>query len=390
MQAAMLSAWWLLVALALALSCVRGASVPVNGLPANLLSPPVPLDPGAPVISSTIDLFTVPKRPRAVLGYMSDKDWALSEFVCMHHASWRYLSRASKTKIDLFAFSHPGWATSALSRLCTPVDLDKPFVPETHSHCYVIYYPVPPPEIWHGYPFINNVHFFADERVRAMITTNYGYVMKTDFDTFLAPMFPVVVPERLIFGKMLYQIENETAARLVRIAGDLGLRHDGRHNIGPTWLGDADTIFELGNRTIPVLYHILTKEFEQVPGGGVAQKFLEGEGWPTWCAGIAAMYATEIVANAQVEAFNVSDRMDVHGDSGWAVDEVIHIHCQHGDGHFNKFEFLKHHYDSIEDLSAVTLSSVRGYATKLAVSSWRMMTGQPQKLPKKQKVEKEL
>eukprot|EP00955_Chlamydomonas_euryale_P086491 364218-Chlamydomonas_euryale.AAC.11 len=36
------------------------------------------------------------------------------------------------------------------------------------------------------------------------------------------------------------------------------------------------------------------QEFEQKPEGGVAQKWFEGEGFPFWSAGIAAMYATEV------------------------------------------------------------------------------------------------
>jgi hypothetical protein len=231
----MLRAWRLLAALALTLAYAKGrgpvggsGTVRINELPLNLLLPPVPLDPDAPIISSTIDLFTVPPKPRAVLGYVSDKvgctvraltmrthatpcnpmhrkvgctvhshaspcippmpphatpcnlplsqDWALNEFVCMIHASWRYLSRASSTKMDLFAFSHPRWANGPLSRLCTPVDLDEPFAryADVDSHCYVIFYPEPPSEIWHGYPFINNVHMFADERVRCVFVLVVG------------------------------------------------------------------------------------------------------------------------------------------------------------------------------------------------------------------------
>jgi hypothetical protein len=81
----------------------------------------------------------------------------------------------------------------------------------------------------------------------------------------------------------------ETRRRLVSVASDLGLTHKGRHNLGPTWLADAATICAFANYSIPVLHHIITEEFEQLPGGGIAQKWSQGEGWPLWSAGIAAM-----------------------------------------------------------------------------------------------------
>jgi hypothetical protein len=39
------------------------------------------------------------------------------------------------------------------------------------------------------YPFINNVHFFSDPSVGHFMTQHYGYALKTDFDTFISPMW---------------------------------------------------------------------------------------------------------------------------------------------------------------------------------------------------------
>lgn len=38
-------------------------------------------------------------------------------------------------------------------------------------------------------------------------------------------------------------------------------------------------------------------------------------------------------------------RYDVHGDTERYTFSLYHIHCQHGDGNFSKFEFFKHKYD---------------------------------------------
>ncbi|GAX80048.1 hypothetical protein CEUSTIGMA_g7487.t1 [Chlamydomonas eustigma] len=196
--------------------------------------------------------------------------------------------------------------------------------------------------------------------------------MKSDFDAFLTPGFLSFKPDHVFFGIQEYGILPATQDRLKRVAKDLGFSHKGRHNLGPTWVGEPATIIAMANYTIPVMHHIITKEFEQLPGGGIAQKWYQGEGFPLWSAGMAAMYATEIVANHFVDRFESTYLMDMHGDSNLTTDEVLHIHCRHGDGDFNKYDFFKHHYEhvSVKDLD---LRIVKDYATYLAVSSWRAL-----------------
>ena len=55
----------------------------------------------------------------------------------------------------------------------------------------------------------------------------------------------------------------------------------------------------------------------------------------------------------------------------WAL-QVLHIHCRHGDGDFSKFEFFKHHYDTV-DLTTLEINVVKDYATLLAVGTWRTL-----------------
>ena len=86
--------------------------------------------------------------------------------------------------------------------------------------------------------------------------------------------------------------------------------------------GDVKTMITMANVSISVMHHVVTKEFEQRPGGGIAQQWGKGEGWPEWSGGIAAMYATEITANHMMAEFESSDKYDVHGDSDARVSEV--------------------------------------------------------------------
>ena len=138
----------------------------INSLPPCLHAPPEPLDPSLSV--SRLQGSIPPAAslgPRAVLGYVSDKDWALVEFIAMTHASWRHLTGPaaahrrirqgqgrSVSKLDIWAFAHPRWANE-MSAICTVVDLDSDLdsvIVQGVSQCFAILYPMPPQEIWHG------------------------------------------------------------------------------------------------------------------------------------------------------------------------------------------------------------------------------------------------
>ncbi len=163
------------------------------------------------------------KRPRAVLGYVSETDWAFKEFYAMTYASWHQntVFRLGIHKVDIFVFVHPSKWAAHVAAFCTPLDLDaefdKVYNPKI-SQCFAITYPPPPHSIWFGYPFINNVHFFADPRVQRILTQHYGYAMKTDFDTFLSPAIATHFPEVFTFGVQEYVVKVATSHQLVRIA----------------------------------------------------------------------------------------------------------------------------------------------------------------------------
>ena len=77
------------------------------------------------------------------------------------------------------------------------------------SHFQVLLILSPP-----RYPFINNVHFFADQRVASALTFHYSLIMKSDFDTFLTPGFMEHAPERLTFGIQEYAVMQVSALSL--------------------------------------------------------------------------------------------------------------------------------------------------------------------------------
>lgn len=56
---------------------------------------------------------------------------------------------------------------------------------------------------------------------------------------------------------------------------------------------------------------------------------IPGEGFPLWSAGMAAMYATEIVTNHFMVDFTSTLMMDMHADSSLSTQEVgKHLHLK--------------------------------------------------------------
>ncbi|KAG2434028.1 hypothetical protein HXX76_007757 [Chlamydomonas incerta] len=339
------------------------------------------------------------KQPRVIFGYLSEKDWAFIEFLCFTHASWRYVvSMAQPTgyRIDLVVFAERRWLRE-LASICEVVDLDTAAAAGedvdvvgggggyaqmrrhgNESTCFVVPYPRPPEAVWQNYPFVASYHFLADPRAADLLTRNYGYAMKTDFDCFITATFIQHFPLQFETGQMHYTPLPGTSERLQRVAGDLGLRHRGRHDIGPTWYGDVRTLVALAQASLPVVHHLLDAEFDTHADGSWIQNWVAGEGWPLWSKDMAVMYAPDIVLNHLVDDFVISNKYDVHGDSERYTFSLYHIHCQHGDGNFSKFEFFKHKYYDRDITTGLDFNLVKDYALWLAVSTWRHVVGMQQ------------
>ena len=179
----------LLLCASLAAAAAAGGRLVENQLPDVLLKPPIPLRPSHPRLSSaTVAQQQLRQKPRVVAGYLSDAPWAFTEFLTMTFASWMHLSQLSQAeglgsaphrKIDLLVFADDKWRQQ-LGSICQALDLSAAHSAGYQgtftqtSQCFAVLYPVPPDSIWHGYPFINNVHFFADPLV-AHFFENYGY-----------------------------------------------------------------------------------------------------------------------------------------------------------------------------------------------------------------------
>ncbi|KAG2501633.1 hypothetical protein HYH03_000138 [Edaphochlamys debaryana] len=336
-------------------------------------------------LSGLFDVEVLKRKPRVLFGYLSAKDWAFVEFLCFLHASWRYVtSMAQPTgyRIDLVVFAEGRWLRE-VAALCQVLDLDELEEDDYNrirrlgnaAACFVVPYPRAPPQVWQNYPFVSSYHFLADERVQRLLGENYGYALKTDLDCFITPTLIHHFPQQLEVGYMPYTPHPTTGERLRAVAASLGLTHAGIHDIGPTWYGDVPTLLALASASLPLVHHLLDRHFDKAPDGSWRQNWAQGEGWPLWSKDMAVMYAPDILLSHMVQHWERSKKYDVHGDSERYTFALYHIHLQHGDGDFSKFEFFKHHYDGRDITQGLDFNLVRDYALWLAVSTWRHVRG---------------
>lgn len=77
---------------------------------------------------------------------------------------------------------------------------------------------------------------------------------------------------------MQYTPLKATRERLQSVAAGLGLRHHGRHDIGPTWYGDAATLVAVAVASLPLVHWLLDREMgPHNEDGSWRRNWAEGE-----------------------------------------------------------------------------------------------------------------
>lgn len=209
---------------------------------------------------------------------------------------------------------------------------------------------------FHRNRFMNSIGFLLEKDVRSVLS-NYDTVLKTDLDVFLLPGFKNWEPEEFVCGRGAYCNDQETRDRIVRIAGELGMVHQGIHNIGATFMCDPTVLEDISERTWEAAIRILEKEFP------------DGEGkWPGWYAGVASMYASEIAVNDVILTPSPSKILDMESSNEYAgVDSAKVAHCWHTDRRFSKFWHFNGKYRDLKAEDFDPATSVSNYCMHIAL-----------------------
>jgi hypothetical protein len=209
----------------------------------------------------------------------------------------------------------------------------------------------------------------------------YDFVLRTDIDTFLTPLFGKWLPRYcndFVVGQGGYSTEFNTA-RLGRIARSLGLNYAFQGSIGSTWYSTPKQFRVVSYLSLISMIYLYANEFTEPDRQGQ----IGVANWPDWHFGVLSMYGAHLAVNhywdqkkinfAKLNAFfdqgtsgNNHRMMGLNG----AVDKVVHLHTWHSEELFSKFKFKEGAYDQMEVPINQTL--IVPYCLAMALESKRL------------------
>lgn len=182
------------------------------------------------------------------------------------------------------------------------------------------------------YPYLNSIACFAGPGSDGL--DEYEHVLKTDVDTFVTPAWNRFRPAEFVCGRGAYVHSQAVRDHLHRVAEQLGLRHEGRHNLGSTLYGTPARVKQVCALATDVTRHLLATEFHEEPGA-----------WPEWFRGVSSMYATEIAMNhLEPHLLQDGESLDFPSHQDELLDSRPHIHCWHTTAHYSKLNWIDGFY----------------------------------------------
>lgn len=181
----------------------------------------------------------------------------------------------------------------------------------------------------------------------------YDWILRTDTDVFLTPVFKSWYPDKFTTGAGYYCHENFTENKLKGISKKLNMKHWGVHNIGSSWYGKTKEVLQIAKSTIDATFYIFHEEFKENKGE-----------WPKWYMGVSLLYGGEIAVNNKFGKDFVNGKLDFPSSSESMVSDHPHIHCLQDDHDFSKLKYQNGHYCDIGEPGSI--STVKDYCMYIA------------------------
>ena len=227
------------------------------------------------------------------------------------------------------------------------------------------------------YGYLNSI-LMAFEGYHYFKRAKYDFLVRSDMDVFLTPMFAQWLPVHcndFVVGGGGFSTEFNTK-RLKRIAESIELKSSGIWNLGSTWYSTPAQFRLVAYYTLFGMAYLSREEFAQPEREGK----LGVELWPEWHYGVLLLYGqslglNHLIATNQLNVVRLENLIDFHSGYTESIFKVIHIHVFHGGDLFSKFVFKEGKYDAM-NVTAEQANVVKYYALKMALEGKRLPESQ--------------
>ena len=205
-------------------------------------------------------------------------------------------------------------------------------------------------------------------------TANYDFLLRSDMDVFLTPLFAKWLPRHcndFYVGRGAYS-HTFNQKRLGRVARELGLKNANEMNLGSTWISTPHQFRLVSYFTLLGMAYLSQEEFSQAEKQGKIGTLM----WPEWHFGVCLLYGQHLALNHLIgeNAINLEPLRNLIDFSTANEDSIyskLHLHVYHNSAMFSKFEFKKGKYSNVT-VSDEQAKMVKYFAVKIASESNKM------------------